>query len=49
MIDVKVMDTDAKSYLSRPLDNVLESQEKEKKYIQPCLAQQYSEKWHLQP
>ena len=30
MIDVRVMDTDAKYYISRPLRNVLEMQDKEK-------------------
>ncbi len=41
IIDVRVTDTDAKSYRSKDPHKVLAQQEKEKKrkYLQPCLAQ----------
>ena len=41
IIDVRITDTDAKSYISRPLESVLEGQEKEKKrkYLNACLEQ----------
>ena len=41
IIDIRVTDTDAKIYISLPLNNVRETQEKEnkKKYLLPCVAQ----------
>eukprot|EP00957_Ditylum_brightwellii_P202372 15329844-Ditylum_brightwellii.AAC.1 len=40
IIDVRITDTDAKSYISRPLETVLAAQEKEKgKYLNSCLEQ----------
>eukprot|EP00957_Ditylum_brightwellii_P074891 5692152-Ditylum_brightwellii.AAC.1 len=41
IIDVRITDTDAKSYISKPLEKVLLEKEKEKKvkYLQACLNQ----------
>eukprot|EP00957_Ditylum_brightwellii_P159330 12128138-Ditylum_brightwellii.AAC.1 len=41
VIDVRITSTDAKSYIPRPLEKVLLSQEKEKKakYLHSCLGQ----------
>eukprot|EP00957_Ditylum_brightwellii_P059004 4474349-Ditylum_brightwellii.AAC.1 len=41
VIDVRITDTDAKSYILRPLETVLAAQEKEKKgkYLNSCLEQ----------
>eukprot|EP00957_Ditylum_brightwellii_P162587 12380516-Ditylum_brightwellii.AAC.1 len=41
IIDVQITDTNAKSYISKPLESVLVAQEKEKKnkYLQHCLDQ----------
>ena len=39
IIDIRVMDTDAKTYIYRSLDNVMEMQEKEKRYeISPHMS-----------
>eukprot|EP00957_Ditylum_brightwellii_P147933 11264145-Ditylum_brightwellii.AAC.2 len=40
VINVRITDTNAKSYISRPLESVLAAQEKEKgKYLNSCLEQ----------
>eukprot|EP00957_Ditylum_brightwellii_P171683 13070013-Ditylum_brightwellii.AAC.1 len=41
VIDVRITNTDAKSYISHPLETVLAAQEKEKKgkYLNSCLEQ----------
>jgi hypothetical protein len=41
ILDIRITDTDAKSYISRSMESVLAAQEKEKKdkYLQACLEQ----------
>jgi hypothetical protein len=37
IVDVRVTDTDVNTYRSLPPSKVLEKQEREKKYLEPCL------------
>eukprot|EP00957_Ditylum_brightwellii_P190446 14497334-Ditylum_brightwellii.AAC.1 len=43
ILNIRITNTDAKSYISRPMQSVLAAQEKEEKdkYLQACLEQQH--------
>ncbi|KAL5493238.1 hypothetical protein EMCRGX_G014385 [Ephydatia muelleri] len=45
LFDIRVMDTDAQSYISRTVDSVLLSAENEKKYLDALLATKIALKW----